>query len=61
MQKVKIIIVLFLTLFIVNFVKAYDFQANCEERLFVVTAYYSPKSGQAFYYKDTFAAEKALN
>jgi hypothetical protein len=44
MQKVKIIIVLFLTLFIVNFVKAYDFQANCEERLFVVTAYYSPKS-----------------
>ena len=61
MKKVKIIIVLFLTLFIVNFVNAYDFQANCEERLFVVTAYYSPKSWQAFYYKDTFEAEKALN
>jgi peptidoglycan hydrolase-like protein with peptidoglycan-binding domain len=26
-----------------------------------VTAYYSPKSGQAFYYKDTYEAEKTLN
>lgn len=61
MQKVKIIIVLFLVLFVANLVHAYDFQANCEERVFVVTAYYSPKSWQAFYYKDTFEAEKTLN
>ena len=61
MQRIKVIIILLLTLFIVNFVKAYDFQANCEERVFVVTAYYSPKSWQAFYYKDTFEAEKVLN
>lgn len=61
MQKVKIIIVLFLVLFVTNLVHAYDFKANCEERIFVVTAYYSPKSWQAFYYKDTFEAEKTLN
>ena len=61
MQKVKIIIVLFLVLFVANLVHAYDFKANCEERIFVVTAYYSPKSWQAFYYKDTYEAEKTLN
>lgn len=61
MNKVKIIIVLFLTLFIINKVYSYDFQTNCEERTFVVTAYYSPKSGQAIYYKDTYEAEKILN
>jgi len=61
MRNIKSIIVLFFTLFIANFVHAYDFQSNCEERIFVVTAYYSPKSWQAFYYKDTFEAEKTLN
>jgi len=61
MQKVKIIIVLFLTLSIMGSVSAYDFKANCQEKVFVVTAYYSPKSWQAFYYKDSFEAEKALN
>lgn len=61
MKKVKIIIVLFLTLFITSLVQAYDFKANCQEKTFVVTAYYSPKSWQAFYYKDSFEAEKALN
>ena len=61
MKKVKIIIVLFLTLFITSLVQAYDFQSNCEEKVFVVTAYYSPKSWQAFYYKDTYEAEKLLN
>jgi peptidoglycan hydrolase-like protein with peptidoglycan-binding domain len=61
MGKVKIIIVLFLLLFIISSARAYDFQANCEERTFVVTAYYSPKSWQAFYYKDSFEAEKTLN
>ena len=61
MNKVKIIIILFLSLFLINLSYAYDFQTNCEERVFVVTAYYSPKSWQAFYYKDTFEAEKKLN
>lgn len=61
MNKIKIIIVLFLSLFIINKVYSYNFQTNCEERTFVVTAYYSPKSGQAFYYKDTYEAEKILN
>lgn len=61
MRKVKIIIALFLTLFIINSVKAYDFKANCPEKVFVVTAYYSPKSWQAFYYKDTYEDEKTLN
>lgn len=61
MRKLKIIIVLFLTLFIIGLVQAYDFQSNCEERVFVVTAYYSPESWQAFYYKDTYEAEKILN
>ena len=61
MRKFKIIIVSFLTLFITSLVQAYDFKANCEEKVFVVTAYYSPKSWQAFYYKDSFEAEKALN
>lgn len=40
---------------------SYDFKSNCEEKVFVVTAYYSPKSWQAFYYKDTYEAEKTLN
>ena len=40
---------------------AYDFKANCQERTFVVTAYYSPKSWQAFYYKNSYEAEKKLN
>lgn len=60
MKKVNIAILLFSFLGI-SVVYSFDFQANCEERLFVVTAYYSPKSWQAFYYKDTFEAEKALN
>ena len=35
--------------------------SQCEERDFVVTAYYSPKAWQNFYYKDSFQAEKRLN
>jgi len=41
-------------------VGAFDF-SGCEERAFTVTAYYSPASGQAFYYKPTFLDEVKLN
>ncbi len=57
----KILGVFVIGCFWVQFGYCFDFQANCEERTFVVTAYYSPKSGQAFYYKDTFEAERTLN
>ena len=57
--KIFIIIIAIFTLF--QFCYCFDFQANCEEKVFVVTAYYSPKSEQAFYYKNTFEAEKTLN
>lgn len=40
---------------------AFDFTLNCEKKTFVVTAYYSPKSWQAFYYKGNFDDEKVLN
>ncbi len=39
---------------------AFDF-SGCEERGFTVTAYYSPESGQVFYYKPTFQEEVTLN
>jgi hypothetical protein len=61
MRKSKIFIFLLSITFVLQFGFSYDFKANCEERVFVVTAYYSPKSGQAFYYKDTYEAEKTLN
>jgi len=61
MKNLKLFIVFIAIYTLFQFWYGFDFQANCEERVFVVTAYYSPKSGQAFYYKDTFEAEKALN
>lgn len=61
MRKFEILIFLLLISIISQFWYAYDFKANCEEKVFVVTAYYSPKSWQAFYYKDTYEAEKTLN
>ena len=39
---------------------AFDF-SGCEEKGFTVTAYYSPESGQVFYYKPTFQEEVTLN
>jgi hypothetical protein len=33
----------------------------CQQKTFVVTAYYSPKTWQAFYYKSSFEDEKILN
>ena len=41
-------------------VGAFDF-STCEERAFTVTAYYSPVSGQIFYYKPSFQDEVILN
>jgi len=61
MKKVKFIVIIFSILIIQNIVYSFDFQNNCKEKVFVVTAYYSPKSWQAFYYKDTYEAEKTLN
>jgi hypothetical protein len=31
------------------------------EKTFIVTAYYSPESGQVFYYKPSYEEEKILN
>lgn len=61
MKNFKIFILFIIIFSLSCFWYCFDFQANCEERVFVVTAYYSPKSWQAFYYKDTFEAEKTLN
>lgn len=35
--------------------------SGCEEKTFTVTAYYSPQSGQVFYYKPSFQDEVILN
>jgi hypothetical protein len=40
---------------------AFDIETDCEQRTFVVTAYYSPVSGQAFYYRPNYIEEKILN
>ena len=45
---------------LISIVNAFDFSA-CEERNFTVTAYYSPESGQVFYYKPSFEEEITLN
>ena len=39
----------------------FDYKTDCEERNFIVTAYYSPKENQNFYFKENFKAEKTLN
>ncbi len=45
---------------LISITHAFDFSA-CEERGFTVTAYYSPESGQVFYYKSSFEEEVTLN
>lgn len=40
--------------------QAFDW-TQCEERTFVLTAYYSPVADQAFYYKDNYQKEIRLN
>ena len=39
---------------------AFDF-SSCEQKMFTVTAYYSPMPDQIFYYKASFADEVRLN
>ena len=45
---------------LVSVVSAFSF-SGCEEKMFTVTAYYSPESGQIFYYKPSFQQEVILN
>lgn len=40
---------------------AFDFSWTCEKRTFIVTAYYSPLSGQTFFYKPSYQDEVILN
>lgn len=56
----KIFLLLVVISWIWSFTSAFDF-SSCEQRWFTVTAYYSPESGQAFYYKPTFQQEVILN
>ncbi len=44
----------------VSVTSAFNF-SGCEEKLFTVTAYYSPMPNQIFYYKSSFADEVTLN
>ncbi len=61
MKFLNIYLVLFvIVLFGWWIVSAFDW-TQCEEREFVLTAYYSPQKHQAFYYKDTFEQEKKVN
>jgi len=58
MKQILAIIVIFS--WIVSFTSALDL-SGCQEKMFTVTAYYSPTSGQIFYYKPTFQDEVTLN
>jgi len=58
-KKTYLLLVMILC-FLFSDVFAFDW-TQCEEKTFVVTAYYSPLAGQAFYYKDSFVKEKRLN
>ena len=56
----KILLSLSILSLILGFTQAFD-TSKCEERAFTVTAYYSPESGQIFYYKPNFQEEVILN
>lgn len=56
----EIILSLIIISSIVSFANAFDV-SGCQEKIFTVTAYYSPKSGQVFYYKPNFVEEVILN
>ena len=56
----KIFLLLAIMSFMVGFTSAFSF-SGCQEKMFTVTAYYSPESGQIFYYKQTFQEEVILN
>lgn len=59
MKKILFSIVV-ITILILGFSQAFDF-SDCQEKMFTMTAYYSPQSGQIFYYKPTFWEEVILN
>ena len=61
MKKYKILSIAIIWLVLLSTTYGFDFKTDCEKQTFVVTAYYSPKANQAFYYKDSFEAEKILN
>jgi len=56
----KLILWISMFFFLVGAVHAFDI-SNCQERMFTVTAYYSPESGQVFYYKPNFVEEVMIN
>lgn len=57
----KILISLFaISSLAISFAWAFNV-SGCQEKRFIVTAYYSPQSGQAFYYKENFQDEITLN
>lgn len=56
----KIILIIALCFLSISTVAAFD-TAECEQKTFTVTAYYSPMSGQAFYYTPTYETEVILN
>jgi hypothetical protein len=58
MKKIFVLLCIFVS--ISGFVSAFDV-SNCEEKIFTVTAYYSPKADQIFYYKSSFQDELILN
>ena len=45
----------------ISFASADTSFSGCVQKTFTVTSYYSPQSGQAFYYKEDFTQEKILN
>lgn len=59
-MKKTILSLLVISSLIAGFTSAFD-TSKCEERAFTVTAYYSPVSGQIFYYKPSFQDEVILN
>lgn len=56
----KILALFVIVLCTSSLVPAFDV-SNCEEKMFTVTSYYSPVSGQSFYYKSGFQEEVILN
>ena len=56
----KAILLLIVMSLLSCFAWGFDFSA-CQEKMFTMTAYYSPESGQAFYYKPSFLEEVILN
>ncbi len=57
---IKTLLSLLVLLSMISITNAFDF-SGCQEKVFTVTAYYSPVSGQVFYYKSNFQAEVTLN